>query len=745
MKNIIYKIFLLPALMLFATNTAKAQLPLAYGDAVATHSPIQNSGVVLRTVKTSNTSTATTGGNWNTPAMTPAGTKPSNWSAPGWTVQKLGSIFGVTIDDKTSAPNIYVSSTQIYGGSVLNQSKIFRIDGTSGIPTQIFDFLNKDRSLGNLKYLRIGTVENIYVSNWDGTGSINRIKSINNGVTWTAANTFVAKDSGGPLKNTMPYGIAIRKLSGTGNPYRLYYSRISLQQPYSANDIWSVELDVNGDFDTATEQAETLNISLMAGASTASFPYNNGIAVISDMAFSESKNSLLIGQQTWQNSNPATSQFAVMGAHNSKVVEFDNQLPLGSHSWNVNTNLYPAGGGVNKNCAGGVSYSSNIMMKDDLSFACDTTIWLSTDVMSAPNPLVYGIQGMRRSPANTLWNSIWIDADDNTTTWDKTRLGDVEVYKKPLSCNPCSCGNWQGGPTLGGSPIPAVGGTAGTVLTYPIQFIQGNVSGLLNAIYNCTGNCNASYSWQIVAASGVPVATGTSLPLDLKQYNSKLSCGVYRLVINVKCGDSDCGRLIIPITIICEPPSCCSAEITIKQTAASFNVVTNLANPNAFSIGSGTFSISTTTPMTEVRVSVEEFRLIASSPNCLNCNNRPVTWGNILSASLNAQPMNLSGYIGPVTGSIAADYREAVLNSTVPIALNPGSLNIRLSLPTVTELSCCEVKVYLCLKFTFKDINCKECVQMVCGEFALNPGKSTGTVTATPIGPAHIKTFKVEH
>src|SRR5690606_31580121 len=131
---------------------AKAQLPLIQGDAVATHSSFNGSGsggsIVLRVIKTSNTTTAPYGANWNTATMTNPpgpGSKPANWAAPNWTVGVLGSIFGITLDAQPN-PNIYVSSSQIYTGSGLNASKVWRLDGLTGMNTLVYNFANTSRS-----------------------------------------------------------------------------------------------------------------------------------------------------------------------------------------------------------------------------------------------------------------------------------------------------------------------------------------------------------------------------------------------------------------------------------------------------------------------------------------------------------------------------------------------------------------------------------------------------------------------
>jgi len=103
--------------------------------------------------------------------------------------------------------------------------------------------------------------------------------------------------------------------------------------------------------------------------------------------------------------------------------------------------------------------------------------------------------------------------------------------------------------------------------------------------------------------------------------------------------------------------------------------------------------------------------------------------------------MTLSGMTSVPTGSLPADYREAVYNTGTPLAPSSAGVNIKLSLPAVTELSCCEVSAYICLKFTFKDTDCRECVKMVCGEIKLVPP----TATNNGNNKLELKKFDVKH
>ncbi len=752
MKKLFYNIGLIFTMVMLLANSAKAQLPLVQGDAVVTHSPAvnywtgANSGIVLRVIKTSNTTSAPWGHSWNTSGMTPAGLKPGNYSAGQWTQTDLGTIFGITLDRQPN-PNIYVSSTQIYNAGVSYARKVYCLSGTSGAKSLVYDFGDAARSLGNLKYCKIGGKDYIYVSDFQN-GRIYRLTgTLGAPSPWVIASSVMINAAG----NHFPYGLALRKMSG--GAYRLYFAEIEQAYPYGTNKICYIDLSSTGDF-TGTIQTITTPTLTLSPTTWAS--YTHDVPVIADMDFTADGSRMLIGQQTWAGNQTGSSSnlFAVINPHNSNVIELAD--PTGTDTWSYSGHNFPAGSAATnyKNCVGGVCYSNNILQKGSNNVACDTTVWFTSDynVLTSPSQLVYGIQGMS-SNGGTEATSILVDEDEDIAAghYDKTYLGDVEVVKAAVDCSGCTCGSWQSNPTLNGNPIPGVpvimhpfpppinpgtsqnksliiptNGTATeyhVLQDYPIQFVQGNVSGLINANYKCGGkNCSPSYAWTMVNATNAVLGQDTTQQIDLSKFNN-LSCGTYTLTIKVKCGGGDkfCDSQTIPVTIICEPPSCCKATIDVALKSSSISAVINIPNPNVYSTANFNYTLNYNVAMSEVRVSVEDFKLVANSPNCLNCNNRPVTWGNILSATLNGTVMALTGAGAPATGSLPADYREAVYSTGTPLAPNSAGLNIKLSLPAVTELSCCQVSAYVCLKFTFKDTQCRECVQMVCGSIKLVP------------------------
>lgn len=688
MKNLKY-ILILITFLLFNIESF-AQLPLQFGDGVITHNP---NGPVLRVIHTSNTTTAPLGSNWISPP------KPANNFYPNWTSSKLGRVFGITLD-QNSNPNIYVSSTQVHGGGPNFKRKVWRIDGTTGADTLVYDFNNpsgigtatSSRSLGNVKYYKFGAVENIYVSDFN-TGEIHRLTGNSTTTSlWANSSSIIPKFGGSSAnQNWVPYGIAIRKTSSIS---KLYYAKLNTTAMSSTFEIWSVDLNAVGDFIVGTETLQVLPV--VAG---------NPMTPIADIAFTDDGKKMLIGQQTWG------SLSSSLGAHNSMVIELEN-IPLNSNIWVNSGNNFPSGSIGAKNCVGGVSYSNNVLLKDK-EFDCDKSVYFTTDAIQLTSlPFVYGVQGMY-STGGSLANSIWIDADDVYTSQDKTQLGDVEIYKKPNVCTPpCDCGQWENialssnanwwNPSS--SPIPPT-----------LTFNQGSSTGILFPHYICNGNCSATYSYSLTSASGnVTNLSGTN-SLDLSQQAIKnLPCGSYFINITPKCGNVVCPPIRIPLVIVCPPPcSDCGGIASVTS-----NGTPTISNGTI----SGNFTINNSKPVSEVRVLVEEFRVTSNNENCLICKNPPKTWGSIQSATLGALSPALSN-------AITTDNREVVFNNNSVFPM-PSNMAITLALPQSVNLSCCEVKVEVCLKFIIRDVNCCEKEILKCFTFTLpQSGTSTGGTT----------------
>lgn len=768
MKNLKYILFIVTFLVFHFESFG--QLPLKYGDGVITHSPngyITSSSVVqpvVRIIHTSNTSTVT-----SNPWVAPS--KPANDFYSNWNVNTLGQVFGITLDEN-SPPNIYVSSTQIYRNSNSNDRKVWMLDGTTGAHTLVYDFNNptgngnqtSERSLGNLKYCKVGAIENIYVTDWQ-TGEIHRLMRTPSNSTWVRQFSFnptFGKGFYNDDPSEMPYGLAIRKL-GTG--YHLYYSKISTDSfsnglgGYGGNEICSVEITGNGMFLNSSETIHPIIPSInkqptsWGGTSDqqtydpASYPgYNcKGLPVISDIAFSDDGMRMLLGQQTWQ-------RFGFIGAHNSDVLELIyTQASYGSFNWNwlPSPSLFPSGKDfssadslkcngnypkANSNAVGGVSYSNNFLYSKE-KYDCDVSVFFTADAIKFPSDTpfspayIYGVQGMQ-STGGTLAGSLWIDADDTFNYVDKLQLGDIEIYKKPIDCY-CKCGSWEriqrDQNQNWWTPRPNCG--LGCVdIPEMIQFNKGNLPNtVLFPKYKCVGNCETTYTFELQDARDfrtLRVFTSSannpnSFSFDVnKTYLNTLECGMYALQITPKCVDLVCENpKVVFINITC--PSVCA---DCKGTA-TVNTERNLGiDRNTIA---GQFTINNSIPLTEVRLVVDEFRVTAvnGNENCILCKNPPKSWGSILQATL--------GNIAPTLNQSATiNNREAVFKNGGVLNL-PSTLNLNLSLPNDTGLSCCEFKIEVCLKFILRDVNCCEkeivkCFTVSNSPIPINEGGSSG-------------------
>lgn len=679
-------ILILPFLLFYIISVG--QLPLQFGDAVTTHSPFSG-GIVVRTIKTSNTSTAPLGTNWNTASMTPVGTKPANWNATNWKSATLGNVFGLALD-QNSNPNIYVSSTQVYGGGINQNRKIWRLDGTSGANSLVFDFNNPSgignvvsaKSLGNVKYSKFGAVENMYASDFN-TGEIHRLTgNSSTALLWAISSSFAPK-FGGSLVNTnwVPYGIAVRKVSGSS---KLFYAKMNITAMNSTFEIWSVDLNPVGDFIPGSELQQFLPI--IAG---------NPRTPIADLAFTEDGKKLLIGQQTWTNFTGS------LGAHQSMVIELEN-IPLNSNTWVSSGNNFPSGFSA-KNCVGGVSYSNNAL-RTASTFGCDLSVYFTADAINF-SPDVYGLQGMV-STGGTLTNSIWIDEDDNLSFQDKAKLGDVEIYKNPNACSSCKCGEWES-ISLGDNGSWWTNSSAPAAPLPSLSFNQGTSTGVLFPHYNCEGKCKANFTYNLINANGTSQALTGNTSLDLGQGAIKnLPCGNYFIMISPTCGDLKCPPIRIPLVIVCPPP-CLDCKGNASVTAHGNPIYQN-------GMVSGNFAINNSNPVSEVRFMVEEFRLISSNgnENCILCKNTPKTWGSIQSAALSSISPSFSN-------AITIDNREAVFNNGGILSM-PGNLAFSLALPQTTGLECCKVKAEICVKIIIRDVNCCEKEILKCFTVDLN-------------------------
>jgi len=769
MKKIIYKIQIFVFLLM--ASIANAQLPLSQGSVVITHSGQNwqnlqggqnctniNSNVPASTISplailnASNTSAigSTTNPSFNTLASNnwnkiwtrcsggPANQKPVWYSQTNWTEQTLGRIFGLTLD---ACGNIYVANTSIRNGEgnpANPHDAILQVNGISGAITTVFTFTtatDPQKGIGNIKYFKVGSIEYMAVTWWED----NTINILVNKGTCAKPNWKIHDRVVIPSNIGIPYGVAYRKNPSSGGD-EIYFGVI--QTPASSSTIYSLSLNPSINFSGSSTSVVSLNnlnpLNFSFVWAWTSSVCNQPVNIpVSDISFSTDYKKMLAGEQDLCCTNQ-------ISAHNATPREF---IASGS-IWIPSTGKFPAGiiSGTSSNSgtngAGGVCYSNNILFKDKSALSCDTTALYTSDGVYVGNDAslsqvttclsstyyVYGFQGLpsrnNLSPSNAYNFSLKVDADDDYNYYDKWSLGDIEAFNLPVICTPkeeCICGKWD---SIGFNNNAQWWVVPNALPT--ISFNQGQATGVLFPNYSCSGNnCSATFAYSLTSTSGASTTLATNPAgggLNLTQLNN-LPCGSYFLNITPTCNGVACPPIRIPIVIVCPPACNCDGQASINQGQVSVTTQNNISNANPVSTATTSFTLSSSTPVAEVRVLIDEFRLTTSTgnENCMLCKNKPQTWANINTGNLSGvslQPMSLPATFPP---ALEKNIRELVFNNGVGsfFNLSGNTLNLTLGVPGVTGLNCCTLKAEVCVKFIIRDVKCCEKEILKCFSFNL--------------------------
>ncbi|MDZ4758202.1 MAG: PKD domain-containing protein [Bacteroidota bacterium] len=244
----------------------------------------------------------------------------------------------------------------------------------------------------------------------------------------------------------------------------------------------------------------------------------------------------------------------------------------------------------------------------------------------------------------------------------------------------------------------------------------------INAVYNCAdATCNAAVTYTLVTPAGT---TTGSVPLT---FTTNLS-GIYTLTLYGWCGTTICDSCTIRFTTDCHvDTSCCPYTITIDTGTVKYDYV---LIPNA-TVVTENYSISglSTANISEVRANVVSYNITDNfGKECLKCVNLPFTWASVSTATnIVTVPPAITMYGGTTVpsfnGSGSGAYqnpREVIWNNNTIFSI-PNNTNVGISyiLPPVPAIDCCELKGTICVKFTFRDQDCKECEVIRCFDFAI--------------------------
>jgi hypothetical protein len=235
----------------------------------------------------------------------------------------------------------------------------------------------------------------------------------------------------------------------------------------------------------------------------------------------------------------------------------------------------------------------------------------------------------------------------------------------------------------------------------------------LNASYFCVPtNCPATITYQLTG----PISQTGSLPLSL----SGLPAGSYSIIIMAYCGGKLCKECKLTFEVVCEK-GCCPYDIQVKlgsQTTSMSPGNTHLLVDQAF-----TFTGLTGASLTEIRAEVLSYNLSSQFPEqCIGCKNLPKGWASIYNGNVMGPvipKVNLAGVMtnAPINVGALSAYsnpREIIWNNGGAIFSIVQPVTLGFILPKPSPLECCDITADICVKFTFRDKDCKECEVIAC-------------------------------
>ena len=242
----------------------------------------------------------------------------------------------------------------------------------------------------------------------------------------------------------------------------------------------------------------------------------------------------------------------------------------------------------------------------------------------------------------------------------------------------------------------------------------------INANYNCAKKeCESAVTYVLTSPSGT---SSGNLPLT---FVPNLT-GTYTVVLYGYCGGVLCDSCVIKFKTECVE-TCCPYVIKAETGTIKYDYV---QIPNA-TLASQTFTINglALANITEVRANVISYTIDDNyKKECMKCVNLPFTWASVSSATnIGAVVPRITMFGGTTVpsfnGSGAGAYqnpREVIWNNGSPISIPANtSIGMNFILPPVPAIDCCELKGKICVKFTFRDNDCKECEVIACFDFVI--------------------------
>ena len=294
----------------------------------------------------------------------------------------------------------------------------------------------------------------------------------------------------------------------------------------------------------------------------------------------------------------------------------------------------------------------------------------------------------------------------------------VDCKEKPCDCKGSNWGEMYFAPSVASANVKAT-----PIKCDGIYKLNCKQAYDINAFYNCVGkDCPGRVEYKLQAPDA-SIVTGT---MPLVAFTPTQS-GTYVLLLQGYCGDVLCNKCKITFRVECPVDSnCCPYNISVRHTAPTYTSNTTSTNVNTnYSI-----TLPAAANIKEVRAEVMSYTITDNfGKECMKCVNLPFTWASTASATnigTAAPKITVYGGTGiPVfTGTGAGAYqnpREIIWNNGSNLNGGSGISNIGINfiLPPTPAIDCCELSGKICVKFVFRDNDCKECEVIECFDFVI--------------------------
>ena len=377
---------------------------------------------------------------------------------------------------------------------------------------------------------------------------------------------------------------------------------------------------------------------------------------------------------------------------------------------------------------------------------CDTLCTNGSDTVMVPLPInpptlgAYTIQWYDNGnpiPGATTWQlpvqgtpplapglhnlSIIVSGPAPSTCTDTA--GSVAIFV--MTCDTCGCdGNTIGEVeyAIGASseylPVPGNGSLPQTIKCDSLK---------LKAAFSCPQPCTSQIVMKLYDNAWTLLQTQTGSPATFVTLPGM--SGAYSIVIIGICGGDTCDIDTIRVKIDCPPEPPCSVcppefkkQLSVVVTPKPMTLVSIGGTPFNQVDAAVQFNLGTL-QLLSVAANIESITLDPGYRDCITCDNRPAGWGSITGTPLGGiNPVNVGLAGDPLaTDNSFLNPREVLWASATPFTLNPGSTTLSFFLPALANVPCCELKGRICVRFYFRDVNCKVCDTLICFEFGKPP------------------------